>query len=225
MGRLPALFRTLVGQKTIMAATGLLLVVFVIGHLLGNLKVFQGPEHFNDYAEGLRTLGAPFFGRGQVLWLVRIVLLGALLLHLWSALLVTLASWAARPTPYRRLTPVYTTWGARSMRVGGVLVLLYVVYHLLDLTFGSANPAFVSGDAYGNLIASFQRAPVAVGYMAAVGVLGLHLYHGVWSALQTLGLHTAPTDRLRRGVAAAFAALIVAGYVAIPLAVLAGGVR
>jgi len=225
MGRLPALFRTLVGQKVIMAATGLVLVVFVIGHLLGNLKVFQGPEHFNDYAEGLRTLGAPFFGRGQALWVVRIVLLGALLLHLWSALQVTLASWAARPASYRRLTPVYTTWGARSMRIGGLLVLLYLVYHLLDLTFGSANPAFVPGDAYGNLVASFQRVPVAVGYMAAVGVLGLHLYHGVWSALQTLGLHTTPTDLLRRGVAAAFAVLVVAGYVAIPLAVLAGVVR
>lgn len=225
MGRLFALFRTLVGQKVIMAATGLLLVVFVIGHLIGNLKVFQGPEHFNAYAEGLRTVGAPFFGRGQALWLLRLVLLAALLLHLWAALRVTLVSRAARPTAYRALTPVYTTWGARTMRVGGVLLLLYVVYHLLDLTFGTANPAFVAGDAYGNLIASFQRVPVSLAYVAAMVVLGLHLYHGLWSSLQTLGLHTSPTDRLRRSFAAAFAALIVAGYVAIPLAVLAGVVR
>lgn len=225
MRRLPALLRTLVGQKLIMAVTGMLLIVFVIGHLIGNLKVFQGPEHFNAYAEGLRALGAPFFGRGQVLWLVRIGLLAALWLHVWSAVRVTLASRSARPTGYRDLTLVYTTWGARTMRVGGVLLLGYLVYHLLDLTFGSANPAFVAGDAYGNLVASFQRVPVSLGYMAAMAVLGLHLYHGVWSGLQTLGLHAAPTDRLRRGFAAGFAGLIVAGYASIPLAVLAGVVH
>ena len=225
MRRLPALLRTLVGQKVMMAVTGVILVVFVIGHLIGNLKVFQGPEHFNAYAEGLRTVGAPFFGRGQVLWLARIVLLTALLLHVWAAVRVTLASRAARPTRYRSLTPVFTTWGARTMRVGGVLLLAYLVYHLLDLTFGSANAAFVAGDAYGNLVASFQRVPVSLGYIAAMAVLGLHLYHGVWSGLQTLGLHTPPTDRLRRGFAAGFAGLIVAGYASIPLAVLAGVVH
>ena len=225
MRRVPALFRSLVGQKVIMAVTGLLLVVFVIGHLIGNLKVFQGPDKFNAYAEGLRTVGAPFFGHGQVLWLVRIGLLAALGLHLWAALRVTLASRAARPAGYRALTPVYTTWGARTMRVGGVLLLVYVAYHLLDLTVGAANPAFVAGDAYGNLVASFQRVPVSLGYMAAMVVLGLHLYHGVWSGFQTLGLHPPPTDRLRRGLAAGVAGVIVAGYVSIPLAVLAGVVR
>lgn len=225
MRRVPALFRTLVGQKVIMAVTGLLLVLFVIGHLLGNLKVYQGPDAFNAYAEGLRTFGKPFLGHGQFLWLARIGLLIALLLHLWAALRVTLASRGARPTAYRTLTPVYTTWGARTMRVGGLLVLLYVVYHLLDLTFGSANPAFVAGDAYGNLVASLQRMPVALGYVAAIAVLGLHLYHGLWSGFQTLGLLTPPTERLRRGLAAGFAGLIVAGYASIPLAVLAGVVR
>lgn len=222
MRRVPTLFRSLVGQKVIMAVTGLLLVLFVIGHLFGNLKVFQGPDKFNAYAEGLRTVGAPFFGHGQVLWIARIGLIAAVLLHTWSALRVTLASRAARRADYRTLTPVYTTWGARTMRIGGLLLVAYVVYHLLDLTFGPANPAFVVGDAYGNLIASFQRVPVSLGYTAAMAVLGLHLYHGVWSGLQTLGLHTSPTDRWRRGFAAGFAALIVAGYVSIPLAVLAG---
>jgi succinate dehydrogenase / fumarate reductase cytochrome b subunit len=225
MRRATTLFRTLVGQKVIMAVTGLVLTVFVVGHLAGNLKVFQGPERFNAYAEGLRTLGAPFFGYGQLLWLIRIALLAGLVLHLWAAARVTLASRAARATGYRTLTLVYTTWGARTMRVGGVLLLLYVLYHLLDLTFGPANPAFVAGDAYGNLVASFQRVPVSLGYVAAMAVLGLHLYHGVWSSLQTLGLHPAPTDRLRRGIAAGFAGLIVAGYASIPLAVLAGVVQ
>jgi succinate dehydrogenase / fumarate reductase cytochrome b subunit len=219
------LFRSLVGQKVVMAVTGLLLIVFLIGHLVGNLKVFLGPAHFNEYAVGLRTLGAPFFARGQLLWLFRIVMLAALVLHIWSATRVTLASWSARPNAYRTLATTHTTWGARTMRWGGVLLMAYLVYHLLDLTFGSANPAFVEGDAYGNLVASFQRAPAALAYIAAMAVVGLHLHHGVWSALQTLGLHTSPTDRWRRGVAAGFAGLVVAGYVVIPLAVLAGVLR
>lgn len=225
MRRVATLLRSLVGQKVIMAMTGLVLVLFVIGHLLGNLKVYQGPEKFNAYAEGLRTLGEPFLGHGQALWLMRLGLIAAVVLHMAAAWRVSRASLIARPVGYRALRPVHTTWAARTMRIGGVLLALYVIYHLLDLTFGSANPAFVPGDAYDNLVASFERTPVAIGYIVAMGVLGLHLYHGIWSGLQTLGLHTAPTERWRRGVMAAFAALIVAGYVSIPLAVLAGVVR
>lgn len=225
MRRVATLLRSLVGQKVIMAMTGLVLVLFVIGHLLGNLKVYQGPEKFNAYAEGLRTLGEPFLGHGQALWLMRLGLIAAVVLHVAAAWRVSRASLIARPVGYRALRPVHTTWAARTMRIGGVLLALYVIYHLLDLTFGSANPAFVPGDAYDNLVASFERTPVAIGYIVAMGVLGLHLYHGIWSGLQTLGLHTAPTERWRRGVMAAFAALIVAGYVSIPLAVLAGVVR
>jgi succinate dehydrogenase / fumarate reductase cytochrome b subunit len=205
-----------------MAVSGIVLILFVIGHMLGNLKAFQGPEKFNAYAEGLRTVGAPFFGHSQLLWVARIGLLVALVAHLWSAWRVTLASRAARPAAYRDLALGYTTWAARSMRVGGVLLLAYVVYHLLDLTFGPANPAFVAGDAYGNLLASFQRPVVALAYVGAMVLLGLHLQHGVWSALQTLGLHGAPSERWRRTGAAAFAAAIVLGYVSVPLAVLAG---
>ena len=224
---LPAarLARSLVGKKALMAVTGVILFLFVVGHLLGNLKVFQGAEHFNAYAEGLRTVGAPFFARGQVLWLVRAVLLVAVFAHIWAAIAVTRASWAARPVGYHRLAPAETTYAARTMRWGGVIILLYVVYHLLDLTFGPANPAFVPGDVYHNLVASFQRLPVAIGYIAAVVVVGLHIDHGLWSACQTLGLNRPPTFRWRRGGAAAIAALITAGYVAIPVAVLAGVVR
>lgn len=225
MRRMPTLVRSLVGQKLIMAVSGLLLILFVIGHLLGNLKVFQGPEKFNAYAEGLRTFGEPFLGRGQALWVARLALLLALALHLWAALSVSRASLAARPTAYRRLQPVHTSFAAGTMRVGGILLLAYVVYHLLDLTFGTVNPGFVPGDAYANLVRTFQRVPVAAGYIAAMAALGLHLHHGTWSALQTLGLLTPPTERVRRGLAAWFAATIVAGYVSIPLAVLAGIVQ
>ncbi len=220
-----ALTRTLIGKKVLMAVTGVVLLVFVVGHMAGNLKAFQGPTAFNDYAEGLRTFGAPFFSHGQLLWLVRLALLVAVGVHIWAAWLVTRASWVARPTPYRRLQAKETTYAARTMRWGGVLVALYVVYHLLDLTFGAANPSFTAGDAYGNLVASLQRPVVAGYYIAANLLLGLHIYHGLGSAAQTLGVMRAPTDRLRRGFAGAVATVITLGFIIVPIAILSGWVR
>src|SRR6266566_6361206 len=225
MSRVQHLLGSLVGKKVVMAATGVILLGFVLAHMAGNLKVFQGPEHFNAYAEGLRTVGAPFFGRGQLLWVARIVLLVAVFAHIWAAIGVTRASWRARPVAYQELELVETTYAARTMRWGGVIILLYVIYHLLDFTFGRLNPGFVPGDVYHNVVASFRLWPVSAFYVAAMLVVGLHIYHGVWSALQTLGLHRAPTERWRRGAAGVIAAAIVAGYVAIPLAVLAGCLR
>ncbi len=219
------LTRSLIGKKAIMAVTGVILFVFVIGHLLGNLKVFEGPEKFNAYAEGLRTAGAPFFGRGQLLWLVRLILLASVGAHIWAAVEVTRSSWQARPVGYHRLEPIETTYAAGTMRWGAVIITLYVVYHLLDFTFGRVNPAFEPGNVYHNVVASFQRWPVSAAYIVAMLALGLHLYHGLWSAGQTLGLHQPPTTRTRRGVAAVIAALVAGGYIAIPVAVLAGLVR
>src|SRR5438094_10505253 len=221
----PRLARSLIGQKVIMVTSGVILFLFVVGHLLGNLKVFQGPEHFNAYAEGLRTVGAPFFARGQLLWLARIVLLAAVFAHIWAAIVVTRASWRARPVAYHQLEPVETTYAARTMRWGGVLIVVYVIYHLLDFTFGRVNPSFVPGDVYHNVVASLRVGPVAAAYIAAMVVLGLHLYHGTWSALQTLGLNRPPTGGWRRGVAAAIAVLIAGAYISIPVAVLAGMLR
>jgi succinate dehydrogenase cytochrome b subunit len=221
----PGITRSLVGQKAVMAVTGVILFLFVVGHLLGNLKIFEGPEAFNAYAEGLRTVGAPFFGRGWLLWVARIVLLAAVLAHVWAAVATTRASWGARPVGYRRLEAVETTYAARTMRWGGVLIFLYVIYHLLDFTFGRVNPSFVSGDVYHNVVASLRVWPVAAAYIAAMIVLGLHLYHGTWSALQTLGLNRPPTGRWRRGGAAAIAVVIAGLYISIPVAVLTGMLR
>jgi succinate dehydrogenase / fumarate reductase cytochrome b subunit len=217
--------RTLVGYKIVMAASGLVLLAFVVLHLLGNLKVFAGPAAYNAYAAGLRTLGAPLFGRGELLWLVRLVLLAAVASHLWAAALVTRASWRARPRPYRRLETVETTYAARTMRWGGVVILLYVIYHLLDFTFGRVNPSFVPGDVYHNVVASFRVWPVAAAYVIAMIAVGLHVYHGLWSACQTLGWNRPPTGSWRRGAAAVVAALLAGGYIAIPAAVLAGVLR
>lgn len=225
MRRLLSLSRSLIGKKILMAVTGLVLFLFVVGHLFGNLKVFEGPEKFNAYSEGLRTVGAPFFARGQLLWAVRIALIVALAVHVWAAVEVSGAAWKARTVSYRRLVSEETTYAARTMRWGGVLILLYVLYHLLDLTFGRLNPGFVQGNVYRNLVASFARWPVTVTYTAAMLVLGLHIYHGLWSAFQTMGWNPAPSDRWRRSLAGAIAAAIAGGYIIIPVAVLGGVLR
>ena len=225
MSRWQSFFRSLVGKKAIMAVTGLILFLFVVAHLLGNLKVFEGPAKFNAYAAGLRAIGAPILGPSQFLWVARIVLLASVLAHIWAAALVTRASLTARPVGYHALAATETTYAARTMRWGGVIILLYVIYHLLDFTFGTVNPDFVPGDVYHNVLASFHVWPVALAYVVAMLAVGLHIYHGVWSALQTLGLHRAPVDRWRRSVAGAVAAAITVGYIAIPVAVLTGALR
>src|SRR5256712_12166664 len=217
----PGVTRSLVGQKAVMAVTGVILFLFVVAHLLGNLKIFEGPEAFNAYAEGLRTVGAPFFGRGWLLWIARIVLIVAVLAHIWAAIATTRASWRARPVGYRRLDPVETTYAARTMRWGGVLIFLYVIYHLLDFTFGRVNPGFVPGDVYHNVMASLRVWPLAAADIAAMVVLGPHPEPRTWSALQTLGLNRPPTSRWRRGAAAAIAVVIAGLDNSHPLAVLA----
>ena len=225
MSRVDALTHSLVGKKVLMAVTGAILVGFLVGHVYGNLKIFQGPDHFNAYAAGLRTLGMPVFGRSHLLWIMRVVLMASVTGHVWAAYAVTRASWQARPVAYRHLDLVATTYAARTMRWGGVIILLFVVYHLLDFTFGRVNPGFVPGDVYRNVVASFSIPAVAFFYILALLALGLHLYHGLWSACQTLGLNHPRYNHLRRGAAGTLTVLIIAGFISVPLAVLLGVVR
>jgi succinate dehydrogenase / fumarate reductase cytochrome b subunit len=227
MSRVTTLTQSLVGKKVVMAVSGVVLLGFVLGHMLGNLKIFQGPEHFNAYAEGLRTVGAPFFGRGQLLWLVRIVLIAAAGLHIWAAYVVTRASWAARPVGYRTLRLVETTYAARTLRWGAVIILLFVVYHLLDLTFGAANPAGAGADPYDKVVTDFAPSHwyVTAFYAAAVVMVGLHLRHGLWSAFQTLGWSRRARYRGLRLFADTAAALLVIGFLSVPVMVMFGVVR
>ena len=223
--RVLSLSRSLIGKKVIMAASGVVLLGFLAGHMYGNLKAFQGPDHFNAYAEGLRTIGAPILGRGHLLWVARIALLAAIVAHIWAAWLVTRASWAARRVDYKMLQSVETTYAARTMRWGGVIILLYVIYHLLDLTFGRVNPSYVRGDVYHNLVSSFARPAVAWFYVAAMLVLSFHLYHGITSGFQTLGLNHPRYNHLRRFMALGFTVIVIAGFIAVPVAVQAGVIR
>lgn len=225
MSSTQSLTRSLIGQKVLMAVTGVVLLLFVFAHMAGNLHFFEGPKAIADYALFLRTVGAPVLGYGQALWIVRIVLIVSVLVHVWAAWSVTRASWAARPVGYRQLEKVETTYAARTMRWGGVIILLFVVFHVLDLTFGSANPSYIHLDPYHNMVASFSRWPVAVSYLLAMGVLCLHMYHGIYSGFQTLGLNHPRYNRFRRGLAGVYAFVVAAGFASVPLSILAGWMR
>jgi succinate dehydrogenase / fumarate reductase cytochrome b subunit len=219
------IIKSTVGKKILMALSGLILWGFVIGHMAGNLKVYQGPEAFDHYAEGLRTFGAPFFGRGQLLWLVRLALLFAVGVHIVAALQLVLKSRAARKVGYRKFEPLAFSMASRTMAWGGVAILAFVIYHLMHLTFGNVHPDFRPYQAYHNFVAGFQSVPVSVAYMLAMIPLGFHLYHGLWSALQTLGINNPAYNRLRRPMAGVIAAVVIAANLSFPVAVLAGVVK
>lgn len=225
MRRILSLATSTVGQKVAMAVTGYLFVGFVLAHMLGNLKVFEGPEKFNAYAEFLREVGAPLFGHGQLLWALRILLVVALVVHVAAALSLTRRSRAARPVRYRHAPHLEFSAASRTMRWGGVALFLFVIYHLMHMTWGSAHTHFVPGDAYHNFVAGFRAWPVTGAYAAAMAALGLHVYHGVWSGFQTMGANHPRYSRARRPLAAVLAVVLVAGFMTGPVAVLAGWVR
>jgi succinate dehydrogenase / fumarate reductase cytochrome b subunit len=224
---LAKLYRSTLGKKAVMAASGILLAGFVLGHMLGNLKLYQGPEKFNAYAEGLREFGAPFFGHGQFLWLVRLLLLAAVALHVHSAWALTLVNRSARPVPYARRDVVQASYAARTMRWGGVILLLFVVYHLAHFTWGFAwaHPDFVPGDVHHNVVAGFRVWWVASLYLLAQAALYFHLDHGAWSLFQSLGWSGPVCDRWRRPLARGLALVVTLGNVSVPLAVLGGLVQ
>jgi succinate dehydrogenase / fumarate reductase cytochrome b subunit len=225
MRRAISLYDSTVGKKIAMAVSGVILVGFVIAHMLGNLKVYQGPEAFNHYAEGLRTIGAPIFARGQLLWIARAILLAAVGIHILAAVQLTLHSRAARAVPYTRYDSLAFSYASRTMVWGGLIILAFVIYHLLDFTFGTVHPAFVPADAYHNFVTGFRRLPVALAYIAAMIPLGFHLYHGIWSVFQTLGANSPTYNRYRRPLALAITLAVILGNISFPVAVLTGLVK
>ncbi len=222
MRRVARLYGSSVGKKVVMAVSGVILVGFIIGHMVGNLKAFQGSEHLDAYAEFLREVGYPAIPHGGFLWFFRIVLLVSVALHMLSALQLYLQSSSARSVAYRKRESLALSYASRTMRWGGVIIASFVVYHLLHFTTGTVHPRYVRGDVYANLVVGFQSVPVGLAYLVAVGALGLHLYHGIWSAFQTLGASHPKYDHLRRPLAVALAVLVVAGFLSVPAAVMAG---
>ncbi len=216
------LYRSPMAKKAVMALTGVILFGFVLSHMTGNLKVFQGPEKINAYAEGLRELGKPILGHGELLWILRFGLLAAVGLHMLSAWQLTQLNRKARPVSYAKRKPQTATYASRTMRYGGVIILFFVIYHLLHLTVGNVHVDFKHGDVYHNLVTAFQNPLIAGFYILAVTALGFHLYHGLWSMFQSLGWSGPRLNAFRRQFAIAFAVIVTLGFVSVPLAILSG---
>ena len=222
---LATFWATAIGKKVVMAITGAIMVAFVTAHMLGNLKIFAGPQEINSYSRALRTLGQPELGYGDALWMVRIVLIAAVTLHIVAAVQLTRLSWKARPVAYQYRKTVETTWAAKTMRWGGLLLAIFIVFHILHFTVGAVG--FAPGQyrdlhVYQNVVAGFSVWPVAVFYIIAMAALCLHLDHGIWSFLQTLGWSTPRNFATLRAISRIIAIVIFAGFISVPLSVMTG---
>jgi succinate dehydrogenase / fumarate reductase cytochrome b subunit len=219
MNRLRALWGSSVGKKAIMAGTGLIMLAYLITHVLANLLVFQGSEKINAYSAFLH-------GTGGALWAARAVLVAALVLHVVAAVQLTLRRQAARPVGYAGgREPQVSTLAARTIRWGGALILVFLVYHILHFTLGTVHSAFIEGDPYHNVAAGFSNLAVVAFYEIALVAVGLHLYHGIWSSGRSLGVSPPSPYPLRRQLALALSVLVWLGFTVIPIAVYAGVVR
>src|SRR4051794_16926152 len=222
LGTRPSLYSTAGGKKYVMAISGMVLMAFILAHMVGNLKLYFGATALDNYSHWLREVGEPALPRQALLWAVRVTLLAAVTAHIVAAYQLTMINKRARPQAYRsKRDYVAADFASRTMRWTGIIVILFVVWHLLDLTWGPVNPDFVSGDPYHNVVASFERVPVSIIYVIANLALGVHLYHGAWSLFQSMGW----TRPWRRQFATVFAGVIVLGNVSFPLAVMFGVVN
>jgi succinate dehydrogenase / fumarate reductase cytochrome b subunit len=218
MSVIPGFVSSSVGKKAVMATTGVVLFGFVVAHMAGNMLLYQGPEALNAYGARLHAMPA-------LLWVARLTLILATLLHVWAATALTVTNLRARPVGYRDRHDLAATYASRTMVWSGPILALFVGYHLAHFTLGSAHPDFVAGDVYHNVVRGFQVPLVAAFYVLAMLALGLHLYHGAWSMFQSLGVEHPRYDPLRKAFAVSFAVLLVAGNVSFPIAVLLGVVR
>ena len=213
-----AFIASTLGRKVVMAVTGVILFGFVFAHMAANLLLYVGPEALNAYGEGLRKFPAG-------LWAARGGLLVAVLLHIWAAVSLTRSNLSARPTGYARRKDVAATYASRTMAWSGPILALFIVYHLLHFTTGNAHGSFVAGDVYHNVVTGFQSPLVSGFYIVAMLALGLHLYHGVYSMTQSVGLNHPQINVYRRRFAATFTAIVVVANISFPLAVMAGLVQ
>ena len=208
-------WQSTIGKKIVMAVTGIIGILFVIGHMSGNLLMFKGQDAMSHYAQLLRT-------SMPLLWTVRIGLISAVVLHAVAAYQLTMRSRAARPDGYAERRPQVTTFAARTIRWGGVLILVFIVAHLLQLTIGAIHPDFTHLDPYNNVRILLSNPLMAAFYLLAMAALGLHLYHGTWAVVRTLGVARPSAQPLKRRVALAVAIIVAAGFMSIPIAAVLG---
>jgi succinate dehydrogenase / fumarate reductase, cytochrome b subunit len=208
------------GKKVVMAVTGAIMFLFVIGHLAGNLQIFEGPAKLNAYGHFLHSIG-------ELLWPVRIVLLLAVGLHITATVQLALLKKKARPVGYSRKEAIASSYASRTMYWSGPIVLAFVIFHLLQFTAGYIHPEsqFIEGDVYHNVVAGFQVWWVSVWYIFSVSLLGLHLRHGIWSMFQSLGFNHPRHTPILKSAAIVIAVVIVLGYISIPISVLLGIVK
>ncbi|MFB6872930.1 succinate dehydrogenase [Streptomyces sp. NPDC056323] len=224
--RRPSMTRTLwdssLGKKTVMAVSGLIMLLYLVVHMIGNLKIFFGSGEFNHYAHWLRTMGEPFLHYEWALWIVRVVLVAAVVLHAVSAYQLSRRDIRARPAKYVHRKP-RASYATRTMRWGGIILALFIVWHILDLTTGTVHSGgFQSGHPYQNVIDTFSTWYGNTIYIVAMLALGLHVQHGFWSAAQTLGAGNATRDRVLKTIANALAAVLTLGFISVPVAVMTG---
>ena len=211
-------YRSTIGKKLVMAVSGLVLVGFLIVHLVGNLLVFVGPAAYNGYAAALKA-------NPVLVWGVRGVLLVAFVVHIVAAFQLMRVASAGRPVGYAKYEPEASTLASRTMKWGGIAILIFVILHILHFTTGTIHPDFVAPDIHHNVVTAFVSPVTAVLYLAAMLALGMHLYHGVWSVFQTLGVNNPTVGGVRRRIAGALAIVLYGGFSLIPLAIMLGLVR
>jgi succinate dehydrogenase / fumarate reductase, cytochrome b subunit len=218
--RAPGFWQSTNGKKAVMAVTGAILFLFVIGHLLGNLQIFDGRDRLNAYGAFLKNLG-------ELLWIVRLGLIAAVLLHIVATIQLALRNQKARPVGYKVKKSVASNYADRTMYWSGPIVLAFVIFHLLQFTAGYIHPEsqFIEGDVYHNVVAGFSVWWVSVWYIFSMILLGFHLRHGLWSMFQSLGVNHPRHTPVLQQAALWIAILITVGYISIPVSVLAGWVR
>ncbi|MDQ6736496.1 MAG: succinate dehydrogenase cytochrome b subunit [Gemmatimonadota bacterium] len=212
------LWRSTVGRKIVMAVTGIIGIGFVLAHITGNLLVFKGPDALNTYSHFLHGPGA------ELLWVARVVLILAVILHVAAAYSLTQQSHAARPQDYTTRVPQVSTLASRVMRWGGVLLLVFIVFHILHFTTGTFSPGgpFIDGDVYHNVVQAFHVWWVALFYIVSMVFLGLHLYHGAWSSARTLSIAGDSPNPLHHRLSAIIAIVVWAGFTLVPLGIFLG---
>ena len=217
MNRLRRFYSAAIGKKIVMGVTGLIGVGFVMLHMAGNLLAFRGPEAINAYAHFLASTG-------ELLWVLRLVLIGAVILHIIAAYQLTMQNRAARPLGYVKREPQVSTWGARTMRWTAVLLLVFIPLHIMHFTNPGWRPEgiFEKSDVFTNIVMSFRIWWIMLFYVVSMFALGLHLYHGAWSSVRSIGASQPSSNPQHRTVAMAVTMIIWLGFTAVPVAVFFG---
>jgi succinate dehydrogenase / fumarate reductase, cytochrome b subunit len=223
----PPIFKTSIGKKVLMATSGLLLVLFVIAHMLGNLKTWLSAKELDAYSEFLRRMGEPIAPHSWVLWIVRTIVFIAFIVHVYLAIELSLRNRRARQQRYAHTAHVQANPASITMRWGGLAIALFVIFHLANFTWGWIHPdyKFVRGAVYHNVVGDFNVWWITVIYVLAMVALCLHLYHGTWSMFQTWGVNNARWDLIIRRSATVLSVAIFLGYISVPIGVLTGGIK